>query len=197
MMQPARFMPAAAVVPAAELGIWEDAAAALAAARRDAARIRAEAEGEREQRRREGWEQGRAEGLASLAAAIGDAAARAHAHLAGLEAALPGLVVEVVGQILGEMDPDDVLARSVSHALARTRRASTATLRVPPGRVAAVRAALGAMGDGAHGIFVESDESLAPDACVISSAYGVAELGATAQLRAFADGFAAAWRREG
>ena len=186
MTRHVRLAPTAAVIRAEEDGLWQDAAAALAGARADAADLCRRAEQEYAAQVEAGYEAGRAAAAAEMFTIVARTAKQAERHLAAMQAALPSLVCAAVEQILGSFSDEELLRRSVAHAVARTRRASTATLRVPPEKLEAIRAAVSSMADGAEGIFVEADATLPPDGCVLSSAYGVAELGPAAQLRTFA-----------
>ncbi|MGF3025707.1 type III secretion system stator protein SctL [Methylobacterium aquaticum] len=185
-----RLRPTGPIVRAAEIGIWSDARAGLAASHRHAVETRAWArdlvERERARARAEGREAGEEEGARRVA----ETAARATAYLAALERELPALVHGLVAEILGAFEPGDALVRAVRQAVGRLRPDAEATLRVAPGDVETVRAGLDGIDAGA--VRIEADPMLRPGECCLRSAVGSVELGIDAQLRALRAGLAAA-----
>ena len=186
---PPRLRPAGPIVRAFDLGIWSEAQAGLAASHRHAVETRAWARDLVERERARGHAEGRAAGAEEAARLLAETAARANAHLAGLERELPALVHGLVAEILGSFAPDERLARSVRQAVARLRPDAEATLRVAPGDVESVRAALADLDAGP--IQIEADPALAPGESCLRSAVGSVELGIEAQLRALRVGLAA------
>lgn len=178
--------PAGPLVRGAELGVWASASEALDAARRTAAEIVAAARDAHEAERRRGFDEGRQDGAEQAACLLAGAAKEASARLDRIEAALPELVLETVAAILGSFDVRDLVAPAVSRALGRLRRGASATIRVAPGGVEPVRAALA--GAGGAAICVEPDPALAEGRCVLSSEQGDVELGVEAQIRALRSG---------
>lgn len=190
--QPAapRLRPAGPVVRAAEIGIWSEAQAGLAASHRHAVETRAFARDLVERERARAEAEGRAVGEEAAAARIAETAARAAAHLAALERELPALVHGLVAEVIGAFEPGDVLVGSVRQAIARLRPDAEASLRVAPGDLEAVRAGLADRDTGA--LRIEADPVLQPGECCLRSAIGSVELGVEAQLRALRAGLAAA-----
>ncbi|GJE73391.1 type III secretion system stator protein SctL [Methylorubrum podarium] len=185
-----RLRPAGPIVRAAEIGIWSEAQAGLAASHRHAVETRAFARDLVERERARAEAEGRAAGEAAAAARISETAARAAAHLAALERELPGLVHGLVAEILGDFEPGDRLVRSVRQAIARLRPDAEASLRVAPGDLETVRAGLADLDTGS--LRIEADPVLQPGECCLRSAIGSVELGLEAQLRALRAGLSAA-----
>ncbi|PIU07274.1 MAG: HrpE/YscL family type III secretion apparatus protein [Methylobacterium sp. CG08_land_8_20_14_0_20_71_15] len=185
---PPRLRPLGPIVRAADLGIWGEAGAALSAARRHADETRAWAEDLVDRERERGFAEGRAAGAEATARLLAETSARAAAHLARLERELPALVGGLVADILGQFEPGDALARSVAHAVGRLAPDAGASLRVAPGDLESVRAALGE----ASPVQVEADPAMRPGECCLRSPVGSVELGIEAQLRALRTGLAAA-----
>lgn len=185
-----RLRPAGPIVPAAELAIWSDAGAGLAAVHRYAGETRRWASDLVAGERAKGHAEGRAAGAEEAARLLAETSARASEHLAALERELPALVHGIVADILGSFEPGDLIARSVRHAVARLQPEVEASLRVSPGDAEAVRGALGDLGGRA--LLIEADPSLAPGECCLRSAVGSVELGVEAQLRALRAGLSGA-----
>lgn len=185
-----RLRPAGPVVRAAEIGIWSEAQACLAASHRHAVETRAFARDLVERERARAEAEGRAVGEAAAAARITETAARAAAHLAALERELPDLVHDLVAEILGDFEAGDRLVRSVRQAVARLRPDAEASLRVAPSDLETVRVGLADFDTGS--LRVEADPVLQPGECCLRSAIGSVELGLEAQLRALRAGLLAA-----
>ncbi|GLS46081.1 type III secretion system stator protein SctL [Methylobacterium brachythecii] len=186
-----RLRPAGPIVAAADLAIWSEASAGLAAAHRHAIETRDWAQAHFEREHARGYQEGRAEGTEAAARCVAETSARASDHLAALERELPALVHGIVADMLGRLDADDLVVRSVRHALDKLRPDAAATLRVPPDQVETIRAALGDLGAHAE-LRIEADPSLAPGECCLRSAIGSVELGIEAQLRALKAGLSSA-----
>lgn len=185
-----RLRPAGPIIPASEIGIWSEARAGLAAAHRHVVETRQWASDLIERERRRGFAEAHAAGAEQAARLVAETSARAAAHLAMLERDLPNLVHGIVADILGSVEPGDLLTRSIRHAVDRLRPEAEATLRVAAGDLETVRAALADLG--AENLQIEADPALAPGECFLRSAIGNVELGIEAQLRALRTGLAAA-----
>jgi len=183
---PPRLRPDGPILKAAEVAIWGEAEAALAAARQHAAQAREWARDLLETERARGHAEGRAAGAEEAARLLAETATRATDYIAALERDLPTLVHDLVARILGEFEPGERIARVVGHAVERLRPDAQAVLRFAPGEADAVRKAL--EGLGGHALRIEPDPSLAPGECTLRSAVGRVELGVEAQLRALRDG---------
>jgi type III secretion protein L len=185
-----RLRPTGPIVPAAEVGIWSEARAGLAAVRQHALDTRDWANDLVAQERARGYAEGRAAGAEEAARLLAETAQRSTAHLAALERGLPDLVHGLVADILGRFEPGDLVARAVRHAVERLRPEAEAVLRCAPGDVEAMRDALGDAA--ASPLRIEPDPALAPGECCLRSAVGSVELGIEAQLRALRAGLATA-----
>lgn len=186
--------PAANVVRAAELRVWHDAAAMLADTKQQAADMHAASAAAFEAERRRGYDEGLERGAAEIAERVTATAAAADALLQQIERALPGLVCDAVGNLLGAFDLGDLLRPAIRHALGRLRLNAAVTIRVAPDGVAAVRAACDAPG-GASGLHVQADPGLAPGRCLLESELGTVDLGIEAQLSILRSALAAAWEQ--
>lgn len=188
-----RLRPIGPVVPAAEATIWNEADAALAAARRHADEVNEWARDLLERERIRGHAEGHAAGAEEAARLFAETAARATAHIARLERELPTLVHDLVARIIGEFEPGERIARAVRHAVERLRPDAEAVLRIAPAESDAVQAALAGLGGSA--LRVEADPSLVPGECTLRSPLGRIELGVDAQLRALQKGLHSAGAR--
>ncbi len=182
--------PAAKVVRAAELCVWHDAAAMLADAKRQAADMQAASKEAFEAERQRGYDEGLERGAKEMAGRMTAAIAAADALLQQIERALPALVCDAVENLLGTFDPQDLLRPAVQHALKRLRLNATATIRVAPEGVAAVRAVCDM-----PGLHVQADPSLAQGRCLLESELGTVELGLEAQLSVLRSTMTAAWEQ--
>lgn len=192
---PARARPYGPVLKAAELLQWQEGAAMLADAAEQAAALRASSAAAHDAECRRGYEEGREQAAAELAQrllVIDDAASSA---ARAFEAALPGLVCDIVEGILGERPAMEQLRLAVRRALGRIRHDGTGSLRAAPDCQDALREALSAMPHGSAGLRVEVDPGLAPGRCVFESELGVVELGIAAQLRVLRETMLARWEQ--
>lgn len=182
--------PAAKIIRAAELCVWQDAAAMLANAKRQAAGTLAASAVAFDAERQRGYDEGLERGASEMAERMIAAAAAAAALLQQIERALPSLVCDAVENLLGTFDLRDLLRPAVQHALGRLRLNAAATIRVSPESVAAVRAACDATG-----LTIQADPSLAPGRCLLETELGTVELGLEAQLSILRSAMTAAWEQ--
>ena len=197
--EPIALRPAGPVVPAAEAAVWTEAKQALDEARRwaEAKKRRARAAYAAEKKR--GYRDGVQEGAEAAATLMAETAAAVDRHVAGLEGALPTLVLEIVEDILGAFDAGELLALAIRKALSAVRDGARVTLSVAPAMADDLRARLADLldGEGAGPVELEADPGLDDAACVMRSALGIVELDIETQLRALRQGLAAADRGEG
>lgn len=187
--------PVGPVVRAAELCLWREAAAALENAVTEAASLRGTATDAYEAERRRGYDEGREQAATEVARRLLAMEQAANAANREVEAALPGLVCDIIETILGEREPAELLRRAVRHALGRMRRGASASLRASPDCQAALRAAIDEMPHGADGLRLEVDPALAPGRCLFESELGVVELGVEAQLRLLRETMTERWEQ--
>jgi type III secretion protein L len=177
--------PLGPVVRGHEVGIWGQAAEALAAAERHCDSMRASAQEAYQRERQRGYDDGWAAGAAEAARLVAAAAARVEQHANALEKELPALVADIVGQILGSFDPGELLSHAVRHAVGQVRTGADLHLRVAPQGAESLRRSLAdlARPNGA-GVRIEVDPAIKPGDCVLCSEFGNIELGIAAQVRA-------------
>ncbi|KYK44251.1 nodulation protein NolV [Bradyrhizobium liaoningense] len=183
--------PLGPLIPAAQLEIWHDAIRARAAAERHLQRVRGWARQAYQLERARGRAEGAKAGAAEMARLIAQATCELAQRKAVLERELPQLVFEIVRDLLGEFDPEEMLVRGVRHAI--EQRYKNAEVRL---HVSTLRADLLASEfkhyDGSEGrpkVKIEADPALSADQCVVWSEFGNVDLGLDAQLRALRLGF--------
>jgi type III secretion protein L len=132
-------------ISAAEWQAGERAEAIVADARAEAAALRRDGERESARAREVAAGEGRAEGLAQAAAVLLRAEARRDALLAGAEAEVVELALEVARRLLGRslaLEPAEVRSAAAA-ALQAARGRRRATLRLHPAAAAALRSEAG------------------------------------------------------
>jgi type III secretion protein L len=188
-----RLCPAGPIVRQEAFGIWSEAQAALDAAERHRKRMRSWTLSAYQRERQRGKDEGLLAGREEAARLVARTAARANSYLNQLERDLPTLVLEMIENLLGQLDPGDLLARAVRNAVIRLRTDGELRLRVAPEQAAVLRAALADIGDenGASMTKIEIDPTLSAGQCVLWSELGNIELGLEAQIRALRQGLLA------
>ena len=185
-------LPAGPIVRAEEIGVWREARQALLAARAFAARLRRRAREERAAELQRGHAEGMEQAAREVAARLLGLQAEADAQAARLQDEIPGLALDAVRSILGEMEPDERTRRAVGHALARFGPGEAATIKVAPDAIAAVRQAirdLEAAGHTLPHLAIEADAARRPGRCTLLTRHGMVELGLDDQLGALATAF--------
>mgnify|MGYP001291534658 CR=1 FL=1 len=175
------------VLKEAEYAALLDAAQLVEAARSEADRLIREADALAARRHQEGYARGLQEGRAAQAAQLLRGAAEQERQLATLREAIASVVVQSVGQLLGEADPSHRLAQALRRVDELVREQPFMSLRVAPGEERVARSALEALqaqAGWASRVSVQADPSLAAGACVLSTAAGTLELGLDAQMAA-------------
>ncbi|MGQ4274901.1 type III secretion system stator protein SctL [Terrihabitans sp. B22-R8] len=188
---PPQLRPLGPIVRAEDAGLWHEAAEALEAAHRHLARVRNWAGPAFAKERRRGYADGYEAGAGEAARLVAQVSARMAAQKGSLESVLPALVMEIVEDLLGNLDAEDILIRTVRHAVDRKFSGSNLRLRASPARLERLSREFEAY-DGRGGrplVQVEADPALAPDQCVMWSEYGNIDLGVEAQMRALRLGF--------
>lgn len=174
---PLRVRPLGRVLRAADAGLYNDAAEALAAARADASRMVAEAAAGIEAERARACAGAMAAAEGERARLLADAALGVSRELAGLRAALAEAIADGVARILGARPPAEIAAAAASHAVESLHDRAGIVVRVPPDQAASVR---NAVGDPA--VRVLADATLGSDECVIETAAGFVRAGIAAQV---------------
>ena len=184
--------PSRAVIPAAELALWGEAAALLQQMQADAEASRAAQVEALDGARAAGRAEGLADGAAAIATRLAELEGHKAATVAAVEAALPSLVSDVLEHLVGEPVGAELLARSVRHGLGLQRWEGRAVLRVSPDDQEAARQAVQSDGRGAT-IGIEVDAGMPPGHCLFECDHGSIELGLQAQLGALRDGIEKGW----
>lgn len=157
---------------------WRDGFAFLTAARevQDAERAR-------------GYAEGRAEGLTSAAEIITRTTLGADAFLSEASGQIADLAVDIARRVLGEMAPQERIAKAAAHAIGDFRRERTLRMAVHPESLEAVRKAVTdrlAEAGADMQIQFETDPGLARDTCIVRSAFAEVEISIEAQLACIA-----------
>lgn len=183
--------PLGPLVWAEEVGLWNDAAEARAAAERHLQRVRAWARTAYQRERARGHAEGRAAGAEEAARLVARAAAQAARQKAVLERELPHLVMDIARDVLGAFDPGETLIRAVRHAIEQKYGGGEVRLHVAPALADALAREFAGC-DGQEGrplVRIEADPALSAQQCVLWSEFGNIDLGLEAQLRALRLGF--------
>ena len=183
--------PLGPLIPAAELEIWHDAVQARAAAERHLQRVRGWARQAYERERARGRAEGAKAGAEEMARLIAQATCEMAQRKAVLVRELPQLAFEIVRDLIGTFDPDEMLVRSVRHAIEQKYKNSEVCLHVSLQRADLLGSEFKGY-DGLEGrpkVRIEPDPALTADQCVLWSEFGNVDLGLAAQLRALLLGF--------
>ena len=175
--------PALRVIRAAQAEQWVDAYAFLQAAKDEAEAIRKASAAWLDQARAEGFESARQQGAEQISVLLAETSQQVDGWLAGLEASLADLALNIVREVLDEMDDAERVVRCTRKALSAFRQDQALTLFVPRQEVEAVRRRIKAEQDSLPSIAVESDDQLAAGQARLSSPVGSVELGLEAQLQ--------------
>jgi type III secretion protein L len=180
------FRPLGPVVRADEAEKWFSASAYLAEARRRGDQITARARDALEDERRRGFEAGRLAGVEEAVRLIAETKAAADSFVARLHDDLIELVIQIVGEILDDFEPDDLTARAVVKALQHVRTGSALTLLTAPEEADAIRQRLAVLLQDDGLVSVAPDPRIAPRRCVLWSEFGQVEVSVDAQLQQLA-----------
>ena len=175
--------PALRVIRAAQAEQWVDGYAFLQAAKDEAEAIRKDSAAWLDQARAEGFESARQQGAEQISVLLAETSQQVDGWLAGLEASLADLALNIVREVLDEMDDAERVVRCTRKALSAFRQDQALTLFVPRQEVEAVRRRIKAEQDSLPSIGVESDDQLAAGQARLSSPVGSVELGLEAQLQ--------------
>lgn len=175
--------PALRVIRAAQAEQWVDGYAFLQAAKDEAEAIRKDSAAWLDQARAEGFESARQQGAEQISVLLAETSQQVDGWLAGLEASLADLALNIVREVLDEMDDAERVVRCTRKALSAFRQDQALTLFVPRQEVEAVRRRIKAEQDSLPSIAVESDDQLAAGQARLSSPVGSVELGLEAQLQ--------------
>lgn len=188
-----RVAPGTRVLRAAEVAAWREAQGLVEAAAQQAQSIVESAKVAFEQERRAGYEAGLEEARLEQVERMIETVSRTVEFFARVESRLVELVVEAVRKIVADFEDTERVLIVVRNALSVLRNQKQMTLRLNPGRVAAVQARINdilAAYPGIGYLDLVADARLQPHACILESEIGVVEASIDGQLKALADGFA-------
>jgi type III secretion protein L len=177
------------ILRAAEARAWQDGHTFLDEARRDAQQLRDAARRAYAAEYAQGYEDGKAQGDADAARLVSETAVKVDRYLGGLEAEIINLALDVVRRVLGEFDVSMLVAKAAAQAVAEIRRAKYLKVRLHPASVNRVRDELYAVlreSDLGMRVEIDTDDTLARDACILSTDIAVIDASIDAQLNAFA-----------
>ncbi|RWO20495.1 type III secretion system stator protein SctL [Mesorhizobium sp.] len=181
--------PVARILRAAEARAWQDGHAFLDEARRDAQQLRDAARRAYAAEYAQGYEDSKARGDADAARLVSETAVKVDRYLGGLEAEIITLALDVVRRVLGEFDASMLVAKAAAQAVTEIRRAKYLKVRLHPASVNRVRDELNAVlreSDLGMTIEIDADDTLATDACILSTDIAVIDASIEAQLNAIA-----------
>ena len=180
-----KFRPLGPVVRADEAEKWFSAAAYLAEARRQCEQIAAQAQLALEEHRVRGFEAGRLAGVEQAARLIAETKAAVDDFVAQMHDELITAVVEIVREILGSLEPDDLAARAVARALNEMRAGTALVLMTAPEEMESIRARLTALVEDDR-LTIVSDAQVARGRCMLWSEFGQIDVSVDAQLEQLA-----------
>ena len=141
-MSTAGLRPLGRILRARDVGLYQDAAEALALARAEAAQLRADAEGAIAMERDVVLASARAEADAAVTRALTDVAIAAQQTLAAMPLELAGAIADGVARVVGGLDLAEAVARTASRALAELVERHGVVVRVAPLSLGTVQARL-------------------------------------------------------
>lgn len=179
--------PRARILRADEVRAWQDGYTFVEQAEAEAQKLNEAAKRAYAAEYAQGYKDGKKQGEADAARLVADTSAKVDRYLAGIEAEVAGLALDVVRRVLGEFDVGTLVAKAAKQAISEVRRAKYLKFRVHPQNVGRLRDELNAaLQDSDLGMSVEidADETLAPEACILSTDMAVIDAGIEAQLAA-------------
>lgn len=185
--------PRARILRADEVKAWQDGHAFLGHAKAEAQKLNDAAKRAYAVEYAQGYKDGKVQGEIEAARLIADTSARVDRYLAGLEGEVAGLALDVVRRVLGQFDVGTLVASAARQAISEVRRAKYLKFRVHPQNLSRLRDELNvALQDSDLGMSVEidADDTLALEACILSTDMAVIDAGIEAQLAAITEAIA-------
>ncbi len=179
--------PRARILRADEVRIWQDGHAFVEQAKAEAQKLNEAAKRAYASEYAQGYKDGKAQGEADAARLVADTSAKVDRYLAGLEAEVAGLALDVVRRVLGQFDVGTLVARAARQAISEVRRAKYLKFRVHPQTVSRLRDELSDIlqdSDLGMSLEIDADDTLAPGACILSTDMAVIDASVEAQLEA-------------
>jgi|GEM_PF-6067191 len=186
--------PSTTLLTPAEMALWQDADTAYRTALQDAHTLRANAQAAHAAERQRGYAEGRAHAATEMADHILKTTDMAARMIRDIETGLPDIVADVIEDMLGQVDLDEVLPIAITHGLSRIRRGASAHLRIAADCAAPLRHLSDDLNATDSLIRIEIDPALSPGRCVLESEFGTAELGLDAQIRVLRERLNARWQ---
>lgn len=181
--------PSGRILRAGEARAWQDGYSFLDASRRQAERMLDTARRAAMLQYAQGYENGMAQGEAEAARLVSETVVKVDRYLGGLEREVINLSLDMVRRMLGEFDVNELVAKAARQAIAEIRRGKYLKVSVHPNAADLVRDQLGTILGGSDlGLRVEidTDKTLAADACILSTDVAVVDASIDAQLKAIA-----------
>ena len=184
------FKPAGPIVRATDIAVWDDAAAARAAAQNYLLRTARWARAAYQHEKQRGFTDGRKSGTTEAAALAASLAAQSETFLIEIEREMRHVVLALVENILGTIDTPEFIARAVRQAVTKFADSSVIRVRVAPDLVEPVRHAVQALGEfaGSQRVRVEADPGAEADSCILWTDTGNADVSLAAQVGALREG---------
>lgn len=179
--------PRARILRADEVRAWQDGYAFVEQARAEATKLNDAAKRAYAGEYAQGYKDGKARGDADAAQLVVDTSVKVDRYLAGIEAEVAGLALDVVRRVLGQFDVGTLVARAARQAISEVRRAKYLKFRVHPHNVDRLREELDTLlreSDLGMSVEIDADDTLAPEACLLSTDMAVIDAGIEAQLEA-------------
>lgn len=181
--------PMGRIIRARETQAWQDGFQFLASARNEAEQLNADARLCYANEFAQGYEDGKAEGAVEAAKLLSDVALKVDRYLESVEVEVADLALEIVRRVLGEFEPDVLVAKAARQAIWDLRRSKYLKLSVHPVAASAVRDQLDDIlidSDLGLNIEIESNAGLDEGACTITTDASVVDASLNAQLGAIA-----------
>ncbi|PLP57382.1 HrpE/YscL family type III secretion apparatus protein [Mesorhizobium loti] len=181
--------PRARILRADEVRVWQDGYAFVEQAKAEAQKLNEAAKRAYATEYAQGYNDGKTQGETDAARLVVDTSAKVDRYLAGLEAEVAGLALDVVRRVLGQFDVGTLVAKAARQAIYELRRAKYLKFRVHPQNVGRLRDELSAIlpdSDLGMSLEIDADDTLAPGACILSTDMAVIDAGIEAQLEAIA-----------
>jgi len=179
--------PGARILRAADAGLWQEGYRFLAAAREAAANLEDSVRSARDEGYQKGFAEGYAAGSVEATELVLRTTLSVDRYVAGLEAEIASLAMNIVQRVIGKLDAPDLVARAAAQAVSEFRDEKAVKIAVHPTAVDSVKAALAALPeDGRPSATVEGDAALSEQACLLVSDFAVVNASIESQLRALA-----------
>lgn len=179
--------PGKKVLKASDYALLVEAWEVLEQTRREAEHLMERARQRYEEEKKRGYEEGLLEGKRKITEKMLETVQKTVDYLAASEETLCSLVTDAVRKIVGEMDEQELIVRTVRKALVAVQHQKHVKVKVSPSDIEYVQSQVEALSKEFRGIgFLEivPDPNLDPRCCVVESEMGVVDASVEVQLRA-------------